>query len=82
MNIKGQDQSLTLAQSHSDSTFSNFVFLETALLLEAIFYVEPPWDRGKKVWSNGVGHMIKMVFMPIYGKNLKKNTSSVELKGR
>ena len=30
MNIKGQGNSLTLVQGHSDSTFSNFFFLETA----------------------------------------------------
>ena len=48
MNIKGQGHSLTLFQGHSDSTFS-FFFLETALPIEAKFYVEPPWDRGMKV---------------------------------
>ena len=49
MNIKGQGHSLTLVQGHSDSTFSNFFFLETAWPIEAKFYVEPPWDRGTKV---------------------------------
>ena len=34
MNIKGQGYSLTLAQGHSDSTFSNFFSLETAGLIE------------------------------------------------
>ena len=46
MNIKGQGHSLTLIQGHSDSTFSNFFFLETAWPIEAKFYVEPPWDGG------------------------------------
>ena len=67
-------------QGHSDSTFSNFFFLETAWLIEAKFYVEPQWDGGTKVWSNGLGHMIKMAAMGIYGKNLKKS-SSLEPKG-
>ena len=52
MNIKGQ--------GHSDSTFSNFFSLETAGPIEAKFYVEPPWDGGTKVCSNGSGHMTSM----------------------
>ena len=48
MYIKGQGHSLTLVQGHSDSTFSNFFFLETAWLIEAKFY-EPLWDGGTKV---------------------------------
>ena len=35
---------LTLVQSHSDSTFSSFFSLETAMLIEAKFHVEPPRD--------------------------------------
>ena len=35
------------------------------------FYVEPPWEGGKKVYINGPCHMTKMAAMPIYGKNLK-----------
>ena len=33
--------------------------------------MEPPWDGGTKVCSNGPGHMTKMAAMPIYSKNLK-----------
>ena len=62
--------SLTLVQGHSDSTFSNFFFLETAKPIEAKFHVEPPWDKGMKVSSNGPGHMTKMATMPMYGENL------------
>ena len=51
MNIKSQCHSLTLVQGHSDSTFSNFFFLETAWPIEAKFYVAPPWDGGMKVLS-------------------------------
>ena len=71
MNIKGQDHSFTLVQGHSDSTYSYFFFLEIAWPIEAKFYVEPPRDGGKKVWSNRLGHMTKMTAIPIYGKNLK-----------
>ena len=37
--------------------------------------MEPPWEGGKKVYINGLGHMTKMAAMPIYGKNLKKSSS-------
>ena len=32
--------------------------------------MEPPWDGGMKVCSNGPGHMTKLAAMPIYDKNL------------
>ena len=48
MNIRGQGHSLTLLQGHSDSTFSNFVFLETGRPVEAKFHVTPPWVGGRK----------------------------------
>ena len=35
--------------------------------------MEPPWDVGMKICSNVSGHMTKIAFRPIYGKNLKKN---------
>ena len=72
MNIKGQGHSVTSVQGHSDSTFANFFSLETAESIEAKFHVEPPWDWGTKVYSNGQGHMTNMAAMPIYGKNLRK----------
>ena len=65
MNINGQGHSLTLVQGHSDSTFSNFFFLETAWLFEAKFYVEPPLDGEMIECSNGPGHMTNMAAMPI-----------------
>ena len=71
MTIKGQGHSVTLVQGHSDSTFANFLFLETAKLIEAKFHVEPPWDGGMKLCSNGPDHMTSMAAMPIYGKTLK-----------
>ena len=63
------------------STFSNISSSETTRPTEAKFYVEPPWDGGTKLCSNGPGHMTKMATMPIYGKN-HKNSSSLEPKGQ
>ena len=48
----------------------NIFSSETALLIKAKFYVEPPWEGGTKVYINGPGHMTKMAAMPIYNKNL------------
>ena len=65
MNIKGQVHSVTLVQGHSDSTFANFFSLETVMPIEAKFHMEPPWDGGMKIYSNGPGHMTSMAAMPI-----------------
>ena len=54
------------------STFSNIFSSETTGPIEAKFHMQPSWDGGMKVCSNGPGHMTKMAAMPIYGKNLKK----------
>ena len=62
------------------STFSN-ISSETTGPIEAKFHVEPPWDGGRKVYSNGLGHLTNMAAMAIYVKNLKKSSSS-EPKGR
>ena len=75
MNIKGQGHSLTLIQGHSDSTFSNFFSLETALPIEAKFHMEPQWDRETKVYSPGPGDITITAAMLIYGKSLKKSSS-------
>ena len=74
MYIKGQGHSLTLVQCHSDSTYSNFVSLETAGPIEAKFYMEPPWDRRTKCYSNNLGH-IKWPPCPYMVKILKKSSS-------
>ena len=76
MNVKGQGYLLTLVQGHSYSTFSNFFLLETARPIEAKFNVEPQWDGGTNICSNGPSHMIKMAAIPIYGKNIKKKIFS------
>ena len=70
---KGQDHSLD--QGYSDSTFSNFFSRETARLIEAKFHVDPPWDGGTNVYSNGPSHVTKMATMIIYGKNMKNSSS-------
>ena len=49
-------------------TFSNFFFLETCRPIEAKFHVEPLWDGGMKVCSNGLCHMTSIAAMPIYDK--------------
>ena len=56
------------------STFSNIFSSETTGPIEDKFHMEPPWDGGMEVCSNGPGHMTKMAAMPIYGKNLKKSS--------
>ena len=62
------------------STFSNIFSSDTIGPIEPKFHVEPPWEEGMKVCSNGPGNMTKMATMPIYGKNLKN--SSPDPKGR
>ena len=54
------------------STISNVFSCETTWPIEAKFYVQPPWQGGKKVYINGPGHMTKMAATPIYGKNSSK----------
>ena len=39
------------------------------------FHMEPLWDGGTKVCSNGPGQMTKVAAMLIYGKNVKKSSS-------
>ena len=63
------------------STFSNISSSESTEPIGAKFHVEPPWDEGTKVCSNGPGHMTKVAALLIYSKKLKKY-SSPEPKGR
>ena len=44
---------IDFGRSHSDSTFSNFFSLLTAMPIKAKFYMQPPWDEGIKVYTNG-----------------------------
>ena len=50
----------------------NILSSETAGPIKVKFQMEPPWDGGTKISSNGPCHMTKMATMPIYGKNIKK----------
>ena len=43
-------------------------FSKTVGLIETKLHAEPLFDRGMKVCSWNVGHMIKMTAMPVYGK--------------
>ena len=52
------------------STISNVFSSETTWPIKADFYMEPPWQGGKKVYINGPGRMTKMAAMPIYSKYL------------
>ena len=47
--------------------FSNVFLSETAWPIKPKFGVESPWEVGKKVYINGIGHMTKMAVMLIYG---------------
>ena len=69
-NISSQGHSLV----HGHLDF-NFFSLETTMQIEARFHMEPPWDSGMKVCSNGPGHMTKIATMSIYGKNPKNSFS-------
>ena len=71
---------IDIGPSHSDSLFSNFFSSITARQIEAKFHAEPPWDRGTKLCSNGLGHMTKMAAIPVFWR--KKNMSSLKPKGR
>ena len=59
-----------IGPNHSDSIFLNFFSSITTRPIEAKFYVESPWDEGTKACSNCLGHMTKMVTMPICVKIL------------
>ena len=61
---------IDLGPNISDSIFLNFFSSVTTRPFEVKLHMEPPWDGGTKVYSNGAGHMTKMAAMPIYGKNL------------
>ena len=62
-------------------TLFNIFSSETTGPIKVKFHMKLLWDGGKKIYSNGLGHMTKLAAMPIFGKNLKKS-SSPEPKGR
>ena len=56
------------------TTIFKDLFSINAWPIKAKFYVEPPWEGGKKVYINDTGHMTKMAATPIYGKNIQKSS--------
>ena len=60
---------IDLGPNLSVSIFLNFFSLITTKPIEAKFHMEPPWDGGTKVCSNGLGYMTKLAAMTIYVKN-------------
>ena len=64
------------------STFSIIFSSETTGPIEAKFHVEPPWNGGTKVCSNGPGHMTKMAATSPYMVKTLKKSSFPEPKGR
>ena len=84
MNLYEYQRSRSFIDLHPRSlrfTFSIFFSLETSMPIEVKFHMEPPWDRGMKLCSNGLCHMTITAAMPIYGKKLKES-SSLETKGQ
>ena len=47
---------IDLGLNLSDSIFLKFFFSITTRLIETKCHVEPPWDGGTKICSNGLGH--------------------------
>ena len=54
---------------------SNDFSSETSGPIFIKLHVEPSVKRGLKIYTNGHGLFIKMVAMPIYGKNIQKSSS-------
>ena len=61
------------------SIFSKDFSSETTRPISIKFHMQPLNRGGKKVYIFRPGHMTKMAAMPIYGKNLKKSSSSEPL---
>ena len=66
---------IDLGPLHSDLIFSNLFSSITARPIQAKFHVQPTWDSGTNVCSNGPDHMIKMATMPIYDTNILESSS-------
>ena len=66
MNIKGHGLSLTLSKVTEIHIFK-LLFLRNRLADWSQFHVDPPWDKGIKICSNGLGHKTT----PISGEKLQ-----------
>ena len=58
--------------------YVNIFSSETIKPIEAKFHVEPPWDGGTKICSNGLGQITKTAAMPVYGTNLNQMADDLE----
>ena len=61
---------VTLSTFRQPSTFSNILSSEATGLIEAKFFIPPPWVGGMKIPSNGHGHMTKVAMAPCLYKKL------------
>ena len=68
MSIKGQGHPFTMAQGYFYLIIKTCFSLLSKITrpIEAKFHVEPLWDGGRKVCSNGLSHMTKVAAMLIY----------------
>ena len=57
-----------------------YVCMSTSSPLKPLsrFHVEPPWDGGTKVFSNGLGQITKTAAMPVYCTNLNQMADDLE----
>ena len=58
--------------------FSKIISSITALPIKDKFYLESPWEGGKKVYINGPGHMTKMAATHQYMVKTFKKTSTYD----
>ena len=55
------------------------LFLNNTKPIEAKCHMEPPWDGGMKICSNGPGHMTKMAVMPVFCKKHVELSLAIDL---
>ena len=70
MNITDQGHYLTFAKGHSVFKLKFCFFSKTFGSFETKYHVKASGSSGRKINTIGLGHMTKMVAMPIYSKNL------------
>ena len=74
MSVKGEGHSLNLAKGHRFQNY--FIIVQNLLSFETKFLVKAYGSTEMKIYINGPGHMIKVVATSIYGKILRKSSSS------
>ena len=78
MSIKGQGYPLTFPKFIG---FSNLNLPPPPQTVETKYHVKDFGITEMKIYINGLGHMTKMVAMPIYGKKSLKTFSSESVGG-